>query len=159
IGKSRLLSELRRIVQTPASGASEPLAATWVEGRCVSYGRNLPYQLLIDLIRSILGLSFGIAEEQARRTLDARVAELLTDVTDEAADTAPYLANLLGLPLRPDERERMAAEPEVTQGRYVAATHRLLRGLAARGPVVVVLEDIHWADPASLEAARQVMPL
>jgi predicted ATPase len=45
------------------------------------------------------------------------------------------------------------------QARYVAATHRLLRGLTARGPVVLVCEDLHWADPASIDVARQVMPL
>ena len=49
--------------------------------------------------------------------------------------------------------------PDVLQSRYIAATHRLLRGLAARGPVVVVCEDIHWADPASIDVARHLMPL
>ena len=76
----------------------------------------------------------------------------------EAADTAPYLADLLGLPLRPGEAVQTEA-PDVLQGRYIAAAHRLLRGLAAQGPVVVVCEDIHWADPASIDVARQLMPL
>jgi len=156
IGKSRLLAELRKVAEAPAEGA---LPATWIEGRCVSYGRNLPYQLLIDVVRSILGLSFGIPEAEARRTLDARLADLLTDVAEEVPDTAPYLASLLGLPLRPDEVERTALDPDVMQGRIVAATHRLLRGLTRRGPVALVLEDVHWADPASLDVARQLMPL
>ena len=77
----------------------------------------------------------------------------------EAADTSTYLAHMLGLPLRPDEQSSAALPPDVMQGRYVAATHRLLRGLAASSPVVLVCEDIHWADPASIEVARQVMPL
>jgi predicted ATPase len=76
----------------------------------------------------------------------------------EAEDTAVYLADLLGLPLRPGEAIQTEA-PDVLQSRYIAATHRLLRGLAARGPVVVVCEDIHWADPASIDVARQLMPL
>jgi predicted ATPase len=159
IGKSRLLAELRRAVQSPAPGTGVPPASTWIEGRCVSYGRNLPYHLLIDLVRSIVGLSFGEPEAESRRVLDARVEELLSDVPHEAADTAPYLANLLGLPLRPDEQERTAIDPDVTQARYVAATLRLLRGLTRSGPIVLILEDIHWADPASLEVARQLLPL
>jgi predicted ATPase len=166
IGKSRLIAELKRVALTPpqAQGsssidASPPASATWVEGRCVSYGRSLPYHLLIDLVRSILGISFAAAENDARVALDREVRGILGADLAEALDTATYLAHLLSLPLRPDEMERTQLEPDVMQGRYVAATHRLLRGLAARGPVVLVCEDLHWADPASIEVARLVMPL
>jgi class 3 adenylate cyclase len=155
IGKSRLLAELKRAALVPAEGGT---TATWVEGRCVSYGRNLPYHLLIDLIRSILGISFASAEREARALLEEEVARLLAEQA-EVADTVPYLAHLLGLPLRPEERGRTEIDPEVLQGRYVAATHRLLRSLAARGPVILVCEDLHWADPASLAVARLIMPL
>jgi len=158
IGKSRLLAELRKVVDVPnPDGTSLP--GTWLEGHCVSYGRNLPYHLLIDVVRSILGLSFAIGEDEARRTLDSRLAELLADVVEEGPDTAPYLASLLGLPLRPDEKDRTAVDPDVMQGRIAAATHRLLRGLARRGPVILMLEDLHWADPASLDVIRQLTPL
>ena len=151
IGKSRLLAELKRAALAP------PSTTRWFEGHCVSYGRNLPYHLLIDLLRSILGFSFSATEPEARAALDAALAGALEDET-EARDTAVYLADLLGLPLRPGETLQSDA-PDVLQSRYIAATHRLLRGLAARGPVVVVCEDIHWADPASIDVARQVMPL
>jgi predicted ATPase len=63
------------------------------------------------------------------------------------------------LPLRPEEEAHTKLDPDVMQIRYVAATHRLLRGLTTRGPVVLVCEDLHWADPASIEVARVVMPL
>ena len=151
IGKSRLLAELKRLALAP------PSTARWFEGRCVSYGRNLPYHLLIDLLRSILGFSFSATESEARAALDAALVDALEDQA-EAKDTAVYLADLLGLPLRPGEAVQIDA-PDVLQSRYIAATHRLLRGLAARGPVVVVCEDIHWADPASIDVTRQVMPL
>jgi class 3 adenylate cyclase len=172
LGKSRLLAEFKAwalaSTRNPESGSgaadgSAPVEAerplTWVEGHCVSYGRNLPYHLLIDLIRSIVGISFAAPEAEARRTLDRTLDEVLGADMAEAADTASYLAHLLGLPMRPDEMERTLLEPEVMQGRYIAATHRLLRGLAARGPVILVCEDVHWADPASIEVARQVMSL
>ena len=51
------------------------------------------------------------------------------------------------------------SSPEIMQARYVAALHRLLRGLSADAPLVLVCEDIHWADPASVEVLRQVLPL
>jgi class 3 adenylate cyclase len=152
IGKSRLLAELRKRVAE--ADAATPI--TWVEGRCVSYGRNLPYHLLIDLIRSILGIPFSATDADARAMLDRELAELLGE---EGEDVAPYLAHLLSLPLRPDEGDSAAVEPDVMQERYIAATNRLLLGLAGRGPVVLVCEDLHWADPASIEVGRQVMAL
>jgi class 3 adenylate cyclase len=158
IGKSRLLAELKHAALEPVAGQSGP-GTIWVEGHCVSYGRNLPYHLLIDLLRSILGISFAAPEAEARDTLDRVLEERLGADKSEVADTAPYLAGLLGLPLREDEATHIANAPEVTQGRYVAATHRLLRSLAAERPVVLVCEDLHWADPASIAVATQVMPL
>ncbi|HTK45447.1 MAG TPA: adenylate/guanylate cyclase domain-containing protein [Patescibacteria group bacterium] len=152
IGKSRLLAELKRAALSP------PSTTRWFEGHCVSYGRGLPYHLLIDLLRSILGFSFAATEAEARSALDAALVDILGADQTEAEDTAPYLADLLGLPLRPGEAIPTQT-PETLQGRYIAATHRLLRGLAARGPVVVVCEDLHWADPASIDVARQIMPL
>jgi class 3 adenylate cyclase len=169
IGKSRLLAELQARATLAAPGAQGPSPAaasapaadavvTWVEGRCVSYGRNLPYHLLIDIVRSVLEIPFVASEAETRATLDRQLASLLSD-REWDADTAPYLAHLLALPLRPDEAERANLEGATIQARYVAAAHRLLRALAARGPVVLVCEDLHWADPASIEVVRQLLPL
>jgi class 3 adenylate cyclase len=155
IGKSRLLAELRRAVTTGSDGAN----VSWFEGRCVSYGRTLPYHLLVDLTRSILGLPFAAAGEDGRNLLERNLASILGEGHSETADTARYLANLLSLPARGDEADRTAVDPEFLQGRYVAAIHRLLREISSRGPVVIVCEDLHWADPASVEVARQLLPL
>jgi class 3 adenylate cyclase len=149
IGKSRLLAELKAI----ATDGDAP--ARWIEGRCVSYGRNLPYHLLIDLVRACLDISFVASETEARAALDRQIAEL----GGESDDVAPYLAHLLSLPLRPEEADRSKLEPDVMQGRYVAATHRLLRALSAKGPLVIVAEDVHWADPASIDVVSNLMPL
>ncbi|HET7180982.1 MAG TPA: adenylate/guanylate cyclase domain-containing protein [Candidatus Limnocylindrales bacterium] len=157
IGKSRLVAELKRAALEPGEEGGGR-AAAWVEGRCLSYGRNLPWHLVIDLVRSIAGVSFSMDDADARRALDAGVEAILGD-TSEARDSAGYLAHLMGLPLHPGEESRNILPAEVLGIRYVASVHRLLRGLADRGPTVVVLEDIHWADPASIDAARQLIPL
>jgi len=156
IGKSRLLAELKRAAEAPSDGQT---SFTWVEGHCVSYGRNLPYHLLIDLVRNILGIPFAAGEAEARAMLDRELERLLAGNRAQVPDTAPYLAHLLGLPLRPDELDRTAVEPDVMQGRYIAAALRLLRGLSSHGPVILVCEDLHWADPASIDVVRGVMPL
>jgi class 3 adenylate cyclase len=154
IGKSRLLAELRRRLEAEAS--PEAPAPRWVEARCVSYGRNLPYHLLIDLVRSTLGIGPSATETEAREILDRELAII---VGDESVDITPYFAHLLALPLRPGEVDRTQTDPSVMQGRFVAAMLRLLRGLTATGPIVLVCEDLHWADPASVEVVRQVLPL
>jgi class 3 adenylate cyclase len=157
IGKSRLLAEFRRWLTDEAqANATGDASSTWLEGRCVSYGRNLPYHLLLDLVRFTLQIPFAGSETEARAALDRRLADYLGD---DAADSAPYLAHLLALPLRPDEADRALIDPEVMQGRYVAAIHRLLRELSSRGPVVLVCEDLHWADPASIALVSQLLPL
>lgn len=157
IGKSRLLAELR----TRATGPLQPEGAdgasgTWLEGRCVSYGRNLPYHLILDLVRSALHIPFGGPDAEARAALDAQVA---ADLGEDATDTAPYLAHLLGLPLHAHEADRALLDPETLQGRYIASVHRLLREASSRGPVVLVCEDLHWADPASVMFLSRLLPL
>ena len=157
IGKSRLLAEFRQWVTDEArADAARGASSTWLEGRCVSYGRNLPYHLLLDLVRSTLQIPFAGSETEARATLDRQLAAHLGD---DAADTAPFLAHLLTLPLHPDEADRALLDPEVMQGRYVASIHRLLRAMSGRGPVVLVCEDLHWADPASVALMSQLLPL
>jgi class 3 adenylate cyclase len=156
IGKSRLMTELRERLGDPEVGGDPtPL---WAEGKCVSYGRNLPYHLLRDLVRALLGMPAGAGEglTTTREELD-RYADAL--LGSEASDVTAYLAHLLDLPLRPDEEDRTRQSPEAIQDRYAAATHRLLRARAADAPVVFVCEDVHWADPASIEVVRKILPM
>lgn len=153
IGKSRLLSELR--AQIGATQQPEDPVA-WVEGRCVSYGRSLPYHLVFDLVRSMLDLPQTGIDVLPRRTLDERLEALLGD---EASDITPYFAHLLGLPLSSDERERVQLDPAVLQSRYVSSIARVIRQMAATGPVVLVCEDIHWSDPASVDLMLALLPL
>jgi class 3 adenylate cyclase len=153
IGKSRLLAELRRAVSEPSDG--QP-AATWFEGKCVSYGRTLPYHLVLDLVRSMLGIPFAASEKDAKDRLHERLAALLGS---EAGDAEPYLAHLLGLALEGEAADRVKLDPETLQGRYLATIHRVIRALTTQGPVVLVFEDIHWADPSSVEVVLGLLPL
>jgi class 3 adenylate cyclase len=151
IGKSRLLAELR-----DAINASAPRTPIWIEGRCVSYGRSLPYHLVLDIIRSTLGIPFGAPDAEARSILTSRLTTL---VPDEVSDIGPYLAHLLTLPLTQDEADRVQVDPEMLQGRYVAVVSRVLRAISSEGPVVLVGEDVHWADPASVDVLTALLPL
>jgi len=151
LGKSRLLAEFR-------AGASRPgrPAPVWAEGRCLSYGRGLPYHVVVDLLRSLVGLGPTADERELAAALERVTRDLLGD---EWAGTYAYLAHLAGVPLPPELASRISAlEPETVK-RYVSSLNDVLRGLAARGPLVVVCEDMHWADAPSVEVIRQLVPL
>ena len=125
-----------------------PSTTRWFEGRCVSYGRNLPYHLLIDLLRSILGFSFSAtSRRRARRsTPPSSTSWAWTRPRPRTPRcTSPTCSDC------PCGGEAIQTGAGRTPGRYIAATHRPAR--AGRAGVVVVCEDIHWADPASIDVA------
>jgi serine phosphatase RsbU (regulator of sigma subunit)/class 3 adenylate cyclase len=170
IGKTRLISEWKSSTQA-RSDSQRPVQ--WAEGVCLSYGQDLAYHLLTDLLRSLLGIPRGVSESQTRDALLDGVTELFGPLSAQAAgveadspesvtglEVYPYLAHLLNLELEGESLERVRQlDPQAIQAQYVAATRHLLQGLAARGPVVVILEDLQWADPSSVEVLIKLLPL
>ncbi len=153
IGKTRLLAEMRSAIGESEEASS---GVSWVEGRCVSYGRGLAYHLFLDLARSLLDIPVGATNEETRATLTRTLEDLLGG---EATDVAPYLAHLLGLPLGPAERDLVQLAPDVLQSRFVAGIKRVVAARAERAPLVLVFDDIHWADPSSVDMALALIPL
>jgi len=80
-------------------------------------------------------------------------------------DTDTPTAMMANLSVHPSRHQdlvtphRITTDPEVLAARYAAVVHRLIRGLAARGPVILVCEDIHWADQASIDMLLRLLPL
>ena len=144
IGKSRLLRELRQV--------AEKADFNWLEARTVSYGRNLPLHLAVDLVRALLGLPEPLenipaheAEEQIARQLDA----LAVPLDDELR---PVLSHLLSLPLDEAGAGRLAnMEPRTLQRKYTETVSGLITGMSKSQPLVIVCDDVHWADDASVE--------
>jgi class 3 adenylate cyclase len=146
IGKSRMLAELR------ARSAGEP--AVWVEGQCLSYGVNLPYHLVVDVLRSLVGKPSGDDEHATRTALREGVMELLGE-GDPAAD---YLEHLMSLPQGPEVARRLdQLDPAGLLSDYVASLARLLTAASGTAPLVLVCEDVHWVDASSVELFVRVM--
>ncbi|HUF59932.1 MAG TPA: ABC transporter substrate-binding protein [Actinomycetota bacterium] len=146
IGKSRLLAELRSAFgsATPHHGRS-----LWLEGRCVSYGESMPYLPFRDLLRSWLGAAVDDPELRVRVALRRQTNRLFGD---RAGEIEPYLAALLGLTLEAEAAARLAElSPEALQYRTFEVVRALVRRLADDGPIAIALEDLHWADPTSLQ--------
>lgn len=152
IGKSRLLAELR----ARFGEARSPVGpSVWLEGRCVSYGESLPYWPFQEMLRDWLDVSADDPELRVRIALRRRVEELFGD---RAAQIYPYLGRLLELSLEPDALARVAElSPEALQYRTFEVVRTLLAALAERGPVAVVIDDLHWADATSVQLAISLL--
>jgi class 3 adenylate cyclase len=153
LGKTRLISEWKRAAARMEHGPP-PL---WAEGRCLSYGQGHAYHLLIDLLRSTIGIPDTAEEADSRSALAAFTRDLLGA---SMVEVYPFLAHLLMIKLDESEADRIhLLDPQALQAQYLAATRRLLGALAARQPLMLILEDLHWADPSSTELLIKLLPL
>ena len=128
IGKSRLLAELSGRLD------DQPTFVTWRQGRCLPFGSGVTFWALSEIVKGCAGIleSDGVARTEAR----------LETVLPEGADrdlTRARLRPLLGL-----EAE------EALRDQNFAVWRGFLEGLAAGGPTVLVVEDLHWADEGML---------
>jgi class 3 adenylate cyclase/tetratricopeptide (TPR) repeat protein len=133
IGKSRLAWEFFKYLD----GLAE--AILWHRGRCLAYGEGVTYWALAEMVRTRAQILEGEDTEAGREKLAACLARYVPDA-DERAWVGPRLANLLGLEERVDsDRQDL-----------FAAWRLFLERLADTGPVVLVFEDLQWADQALL---------
>ena len=141
IGKTRFMREFRSLFE--AAGSHGP-SATWLEGTCLSYALDEPYLPFRQVLRQALGRGAESADE---------VREALADLvgTQRAEEIAPLLGMILGL--APEERGPTLSAESLRQA-VVDAFAELVTGLAGRGPVAIALDDLHWADAASLRLAE-----
>ena len=159
LGKSRLLAELRResLAGSEPGDAAQPGAPQWLEGRCLSFQTATPYAPFVDMLRHDFGLGDAPPSADGYARLAAAVAGAAPGQVD---DIAPYLATLLGLPLSGAvfDRVRYLSPPQL-RARVQQALADYLEALCRARPVVLVLDDLHWADPSSLTLLESVLPL
>jgi class 3 adenylate cyclase/tetratricopeptide (TPR) repeat protein len=134
IGKSRLAWEFEKYVDGLVG------EAWWHKGRCLAYGDGVAYWALAEMIRWRARIAEDEDPEEARRKLAETVAELVSD-EEERAFVEPRLQHLLGL------AERVASDRED----LFSAWRLFLERMADQLPVIMVFEDIQWADDALLE--------
>ena len=150
IGKSRLLAELRTEVER-----TDP-SVRWVEGRSVSYGQAVPYHLVLDMVRSVIGVQASANEPEVRAALETTMRKLLGEAW---AEPYAYLGQLLSIQLDREMQSRLTTLEMEAVKRYVASLHLMLRAVTIDGPVVIVLDDLHWSDRASADVLTQLLPL
>jgi class 3 adenylate cyclase len=152
LGKSRLVAEWRKAA---LADAERPIR--WVEGRCLSYGASMAHHLSTDILRALINAPAGSSEEETHRAL-AHTTQALLD--GEMKEVYPYLGHLLGLKLEEEMAARVKyLDGPALQAKYIAAYKKFLQAVARAQPTVIVCEDVHWADPSSVELGAQILPI
>ncbi len=136
IGKSRLVQRFHeQIAGTPH---------TWVEAGAGAFFQNTPFYPVTEMLRQFLG------DAPAARTNSRNSSPRLTLTGLKPAEAIPLIAPLLNLPL-PAEYPPSTLSPEQQRRRLLATLVEWVLGSARAQPLVIATEDLHWADPSTLE--------
>ncbi len=138
LGKSTLINELKK-------SASHYL---WLRGDLLSYTRSISYYPWRQIIRQ----SIHANEDDA----PARVRTKLTHVP---ANELPFIEAILAVESEESAKTVMGFQGDALNQRMIEATRGLLSGLVLEGPSVIVFDDLHWSDEASLNLLLNVIDL
>ena len=172
VGKSRLVAELKAAIhRRDASGRRAGLqqadseqilpSVTWLEGRCLELAVAASYWPFIDIFKEY----FAWREDEEEDLRSTRIVAALNDMvqradlsTERLQEIGPLLGNLLSA--RFNNEWNLAVEkvdPDTKRYRTFTAVRDFLIALAKRRPLVLVFEDLHWADHLSLDLISFLM--
>ncbi len=137
IGKSRLVRELFRAVD------EDPELIVWRQGRSLPYGEGSAFWGLAEIVKAQAGILETDGANEAATKVASAVRDLVTDET-EGPWVERHLLSLTGA-------QQTRAPGQANLDESFAAWRRLVEALAERQPVVLVFEDLHWADDALLD--------
>ncbi len=149
IGKSRLVAELkkREVVHR----------VSLLEGSAIPIGRNLSYYPIIDLLKQWARIRADDTEAAALGKLEAAVRGLFLG---EVGEVLPFVATLMGMKLSGRYAERVKGiEGEALEKLILKNLRELLIKATERRPLVIVSEDMHWADTSSIELMESLFSL
>ncbi|HWD65691.1 MAG TPA: adenylate/guanylate cyclase domain-containing protein [Solirubrobacteraceae bacterium] len=139
VGKSRLRREFSNYLDGLASGI------LWHDGRCLSYGEGVAYWALAEMVRQRMGISEEAGGDDAGARLTAGLERWIPDAGDREF-LAPRLGALLGV-----------SQPGLSREELFAGWRLFFERLAAHQPVVLVFEDVQWADDGLLDFIEQLL--
>jgi class 3 adenylate cyclase/tetratricopeptide (TPR) repeat protein len=142
IGKSRLIAEF--------AGRRRD-DATVYQGRCLAYGEGITYWPVLEMVKDAAGIVHDDEAAATSEKLGRLLDDLGTDDQDELRTMAAAVASLAGVESTP---RGTYAVGEISQAELHWGIRRLLQLQAAERPLVLVFEDLHWAEPTLIELIR-----
>jgi class 3 adenylate cyclase/tetratricopeptide (TPR) repeat protein len=143
IGKSRLVYELSQI------GEADPELIIWRQGRCLAYGDGVTLWALSEIVKA----QAGIVEQDTPGDVERKLGNAVEGVLAETSDASwveSELRSLVGL----------AGESELggdQRSTAFAAWRRFLEAMAEQRPLILVFEDLHWADESLLDFVDELV--
>jgi class 3 adenylate cyclase/tetratricopeptide (TPR) repeat protein len=134
-GKSRLIEEFKATLDLKE--------IQWREGHAYPYSQNIPYFPHIDLMNRAFRIEEGDPSEKIREKVEKGIKSLV----GKQEDIVPYVGSLYAL----SYPEIKGVSPEFWKSQLQKAVREILLALTRRRPTVMCFEDIHWADPSSVD--------
>jgi class 3 adenylate cyclase/tetratricopeptide (TPR) repeat protein len=142
IGKSRLVAELLDLI------AADPVEMICRKGRSLPYGDGVTFWALAEIVKG----EAGILHSDDARTADAKLRRAVVSLVDDPRITDGLVAELRPL-VGLEHRQELRGDRQVEA---FAAWRRFIEALGRRAPLVLVFEDLHWADQALLDFIEQL---
>jgi len=139
-GKSRLIEEFKATLDLGE--------IQWIEGHAYDYCQNIPYFPIIDAINRVWQITEGDSPENIREKVESGIERTI----GKSKDIIPCIGGLYSL----SYPELEGIDPEFWKNCLYKAILEILSVIVQRRPTVFFIEDLHWADPSSLELVRYV---
>jgi predicted ATPase/class 3 adenylate cyclase len=142
LGKTRLIEELHANLE-----GSSKSSIQWIEARGISYESTRPYGLFIQALRQVCNIKENDSVEVVRR----KVAESFSNLNfDQQSGITRTIELLLSIHKSP-AREDLPLEGEALKQEIFESMLNIWLDLASQNPLILVFDDLQWADPASVE--------
>jgi predicted ATPase/class 3 adenylate cyclase len=144
LGKARLAEEL--------AWYGDQQGMDLLIGTCLSYGKTMTYHPWAEVLREL----FGIAVTETKQDTSFRIEAVQRSMeTIEEGTWTPVIGTVLGLEI-PDNDITRDLDPKLRRQRVLDLVVKLLKSKAHAQPLMLVIEDAHWADPASMDLINYV---
>lgn len=141
IGKSRLIAELQK--------KDDVKKVCLLKGRALSIGKNLSFHPLIDIIKNWARIEENDSGAESFRKFENAC---MSTYPEGAAEIVPFVATLMGMKLSGDYNKRIQGiEGEALEKLILKNLRDLFVKIAEKKPLIIVIEDLHWADSTSIE--------
>ncbi len=137
VGKSRLLFEMRRVFPDGEY--------TYLQGRCLHYGRSMAYLPFLDILRGYFEIEEGDGEFLTKKKMAEKVAHL----NEELREALPPVEDILSFKV--EDPDYLKLDAPLKRIKIFEAVRDLLIRESQRKPLVLVVEDLHWIDKTSEE--------
>ncbi|MBU4373036.1 MAG: AAA family ATPase, partial [Euryarchaeota archaeon] len=149
IGKSRLVAELKK--------RDVMKRVTTLEGRAISIGRNLSFHPIIDFLKQWARIRADDGEATALGKLETAVRSIFPE---DVYEVLPFVATLMGMSLSGRYAERVKGiEGEALEKLILKNVRDLLIRATELTPLVIVVEDLHWADTSTIDLMESLFRL